>query len=170
MIRLRTVPYADPVAQELIAQVQQEYLQRYGETDQTPVEPGEFVPPAGLFLLASDSDLTGDSALTGDSDGVPVGCGGWRAHREGVAEIKRMYVVAAHRRRGVARAVLAELERTAARAGYRWLELFTGLGQPEAIAMYEAAGYRPVDGFGPYRNEPSARYLGKPVTLDGPGD
>ncbi len=96
-----------------------------------------------------------------DEHGVPIGCGGWRAHRPGTAEIKRMYVVPEHRRRGIAQAILEQLERTAAAAGCRHLELFTGLGQPEAIAMYLAAGYRPVPGFGPYRHEAEARFYGK---------
>jgi hypothetical protein len=50
--RLRAVPYDDPVAQELIGRVQQEYVQRYGGPDESPVTPGEFTPPTGIFLVA----------------------------------------------------------------------------------------------------------------------
>jgi ribosomal protein S18 acetylase RimI-like enzyme len=49
-----------------------------------------------------------------------------------------MFVVAAHRGRGHARAVLAELERSAAAAGRRRTVLETGTRQPEAIALYKA--------------------------------
>lgn len=150
MIEVLPALFTGPEAQGLIDRVQAEYVVRYGGPDATPVDPMEFEPPGGLFLLARD-------------DGVAVGCGGWRAHRDGAAEIKRMYVVPEYRRRGVGWLVLAALERTAAAAGYRSLELFTGLAQPEAIAMYVAAGYEPVTGFGLYRDHPSARYFGKPL-------
>jgi polar amino acid transport system permease protein len=40
--------------------------------------------------------------------------------------------------------VLAELERTAAAAGYRRLYLTTGPRQPEAKGLYLAAGYTPL--------------------------
>ena len=71
-----------------------------------------------------------------------------RTLRDGDAEIKRMYVVASHRGRGIARAVLAELERAAAAAGRRRMVLETGDRQPEAVALYTSSGYRPVDRFG----------------------
>lgn len=148
MITVVAAPYTGDEAQALITRVQQEYVVRYGGPDATPVEPGEFDPPGGLFLLARD-------------DGTAVACGGWRAHGAGSAEVKRMYVVPEYRRRGVGLLVLAALERTAAEAGYGSLELFTGLAQPEAIAMYVAAGYEPVSGFGPYWDHTSARFYGK---------
>ena len=55
-----------------------------------------------------------------------------------------MFVVAAHRDRGHARAVLAELERSAAAAGRRRAVLETGTRQPEAIALYTSSGYVPM--------------------------
>jgi hypothetical protein len=50
--------YADPVAAKLIAELQAEYVTRYGGPDETPVEPSEFDPPDGLFLVGS---LDGDA-------------------------------------------------------------------------------------------------------------
>ena len=58
-----------------------------------------------------------EPAYVGDE---PAAMGGWRrGGPEGVTdgEIKRMYVRPAFARRGLARAVLAELERTARSAG-----------------------------------------------------
>ena len=49
-----------------------------------------------------------------------------------------------HRGRGHARAVLAELERSAAAAGRRRTVLETGTRQPEAIALYTSSGYVPM--------------------------
>ena len=76
---LRPLPYDDPVAHLLVERVQQEYVQRYGGRDAAVVDPGEFLPPRGLFLVA-------------EVDGVPAGCGAWRVLSPGVVEIKRVYV------------------------------------------------------------------------------
>jgi GNAT superfamily N-acetyltransferase len=148
-LRIEVTAYDHPDAVALIAEVQQEYVVRYGSEDQTPVDPAEFAPPRGLFLV-------------GYVDGVPAACGGWRAHETDV-ELKRMYVAPAFRGRGLARALLAELERTAAETGYRRVILETGQKQPEAIALYRSAGYEPVPRFGFYADAPSAVHLGKDV-------
>jgi GNAT superfamily N-acetyltransferase len=149
---LRAVGYADPVAQHLVERVQQEYVIRYGGRDAAVVDPAEFSPPLGLFLVA-------------EVDGVPAGCGGWRAHGNGVAELKRMYVEPAFRRRGVAALVLADLERSAAAAGHHHLLLNSGDRQPEALALYARAGYTPVAGYGVYADAPGAVFLGKDLPI-----
>jgi GNAT superfamily N-acetyltransferase len=147
-VRIDIVAYDHPDAAALIAEVQQEYVVRYGEEDLTPVDPAQFAPPNGLFLVAY-------------LDGAPMACGGWRVHGDGEAELKRMYVSLAARGRGLARAVLAELERTAAEAGNRRMVLETGLMQPEAIALYTSSGYVEVPRFGFYAEAPEAVHLGK---------
>ena len=157
MLELRTRTYDHPDAALLVAAVQREYVARYGGEDATPVDAAEFAPPRGLFLI-------------GYVAGEPVACGGWRSRavlgdgdvlQDGDAEIKRMFVAAGHRNRGYARAVLRELEHTAAAAGRRRLVLETGLPQPEAIALYGSAGYTAAAGFGRYRTSPSSRYFAK---------
>jgi GNAT superfamily N-acetyltransferase len=146
--RLRAMPYHHPGAQDLIGRVQQEYVERYGGPDAAEVDPAEFDPPAGVFLVA-------------EVDGEPVGCGAWRAVRPGMAEVKRLYVAPGHRRRGIARVVLDALESSATREGHRTVVLNTGDRQPEAIALYERAGYGPVPGYGIYACAPGAVFLGK---------
>jgi GNAT superfamily N-acetyltransferase len=76
---------------------------------------------------------------------------------DATAEIKRMYVAAHARRRGLARLVLAHLEATARAAGAEAMVLETGLAQPEAIALYESSGYTPIAGFGFYKDAELAR-------------
>ena len=147
-VRLDAVAYDDPVAQELVGQVQQEYVVRYGGPDAAVVESGEFAPPEGLFLVARVG-------------GLPVACGGWRVIEPGVVEVKRVYVVAEHRRRGLAQVLMAALEETAHRAGHGRMVLNTGPEQPEALGLYAALGYRPVPGFGVYACVPDAVFLGK---------
>lgn len=153
-VRIDVTAYDHPDAQALVAEVQQEYVVRYGSPDATPVDPAEFAPPRGLFLVAY-------------VDGTPAACGGWRAHETDV-ELKRMYVTPAFRGRGLARAVLAELERKAVEAGYRRVILETGSKQPEAIALYRSSGYEPVARFGYYANAPEAVHLGKEVGVECP--
>jgi GNAT superfamily N-acetyltransferase len=158
---LRSIPYDHPDAQRLIADLQAFYAERYGDGDDTPVDPAEFAAPVGHFVI-------------GYADGVAVACGGWRARdggdpalRPGDAEIKRMYVEAAQRGRGYARALLGELERAAAAAGRRRTVLETGTAQPEAIGLYLACGYRPMPRFGYYRAEPNSRCFAKALVPAG---
>ncbi len=153
-LELRPVPYGHPDAAALIARVQEEYVVRYGSPDESPVDPLLFDPPHGLFLV-------------GYADGVAVATGAWRRSPvralggSAAAEIKRMYVVPEARGAGHARAVLAELERTAAAAGYDLLVLETGLKQPEAIELYGSSGYQRIPGFGHYRDSPLSRCFAK---------
>jgi predicted N-acetyltransferase YhbS len=79
----------------------------------------------------------------------------------GVAEIKRVYVAPAFRRRGLAQLIVDVLERSAARAGHRSVVLNTGGRQPEALALYAQLGYGPVAGYGVYACAPDAVFLGK---------
>ena len=152
VLDLRPVPYDHPDAAVLIAELDGFYRERYGGGDDTPLDPRQFDPPGGSFTV-------------GYVDGAPAACGGWRARdagedpelRDGDAEIKRMYVRAAHRGRGFARAVLAELERSAAAAGRARLVLETGTALPEAMGLYESAGYVRIPPFGVYRDSEGNR-------------
>jgi GNAT superfamily N-acetyltransferase len=147
----------DPDALGLVEAVQQEYVERYGGRDESPLDGTEFVDDNGSFFV-------------GSLDGVAVASGAWRrrpvpegAPGTSAVEIKRMYVVPAARGRGLARVMLAHLERTAAEAGADVVVLETGLRQPEAIALYESSGYRPIPGFGHYRGAPLSRCFAKPL-------
>jgi GNAT superfamily N-acetyltransferase len=150
---LRVATYHGDDAQLLTAEVQQEYVRRYGGAgDVAPIDTSEFDAPHGAFFMVYVGD-------------VPAGMGGWRRHGDdGDAEIKRMYVRPAFQRRGIARAILERLETTARAAGYSRLILETGLEQPEAIAMYRSAGYEDVPAFGFYAAYDDSVHLGKRLT------
>ncbi|HEX4728633.1 MAG TPA: GNAT family N-acetyltransferase [Jatrophihabitans sp.] len=159
VLEIREIGYDHPDAELLIAEVQAEYVRRYGGPDDSPVRPGQFSAPDGLFAI-------------GYRDQLPVVMGGWRLHEPDdpqtgwaspVAEIKRMYVVAAARGAGFARQMLAFLERSAGARGARWVLLETGSMQPEAIALYRSAGYQDVPPFGHYAEMPLSVHLGKQV-------
>jgi len=137
----------DPLAAPLFAELAVEYDGRYGdlfggadrELTRYPAE--EFLPPDGELVLLLQ-------------DGVAVAGGAFRRHADpGTAEVKRMWTASAHRRRGLARRVLAELEARAAARGYSRMYLTTGPRQPEAKALYLAAGWSPL--FDPARPRPT---------------
>ncbi len=92
------------------------------------------------------------------SDGTAVGCGAFRAfaHEAGAVEIKRMFVRPEYRGQGIATAVLGELEAWAATEGYRTTVLETGQNQPEAIGLYQKAGYARIANYPPYQDTPNS--------------
>jgi GNAT superfamily N-acetyltransferase len=137
-----------PESLELIEAVQQEYVVRYGGRDITELAVAEFAPPQGIFVIGRDA-------------GQLVACGGVRLVEAEVGELKRMYVVPAARRRGIARALLHHLEGEARTLGATRLRLETGLHQPEALALYASDGYVEAEPFGHYAGAPLARHLAK---------
>ena len=153
-LRLERVPITHPDAQMLIEAVQAEYVVRYGTQDQSPVDASDFEDPLGRFFV-------------GYLDGAPVATGAWRRSSvralgaQVTVEVKRMYVVPAAQRRGVASRMLAHLETTAAAAGIEAVVLETGMKQPEAIAFYLASGYEPIPGFGYYCGSDLSRCFGR---------
>ena len=172
-LRIDAVDYDHPDAARLIEEVQQEYVVRYGGRDDSPVGPADFAPPGGFFLV-------------GYLGGIGVVCGGWRAHGPDVgtgvgtgastgvgtgvgtdAEIKRMYVTPAARGRGLARRMLAELERTARAAGHHRVILETGSKQPEAVGLYRSSGYTEIPGYGYYAGSPHSIHLAKLLDAGG---
>ncbi|MFI5485374.1 GNAT family N-acetyltransferase [Micromonospora echinaurantiaca] len=148
-IEIHAARFDSPEAQRLIRDALADLGARYGGSgDDTPVDAAEFEPPDGAFLIAR-------------LDGQPVGCGGWRSHGEGTAELKRMYTAPAARGRGVARALLAAVERSAREQGRKRLILECGDRQPEAIGLYTSTGYERIPNFGFYKDEPGCLSFGR---------
>jgi GNAT superfamily N-acetyltransferase len=133
-LRFVTVSRDDPRAQPLLDELAIEYAQRYESTPPaimawlTAVPVAEFAPPDGGFII-------------GEVDGVAVTGGAFQRFDAQTAELKRIWTDSAHRRRGLATALLVELESIIADRGYRRVYLTTGNRQPEAEALYESAGY-----------------------------
>jgi GNAT superfamily N-acetyltransferase len=154
-VQLKAVLFDEPEVQQLVAEVQAYYVTIYGGPDDSPIDHGEFTPPAGQFVLARD-------------DEGPVATGGWRLRPDlderfeaRTAEVKRMYVTPRARRRGISRLVLAELEATAAAAGVTMLVLETGVVQQDAIALYTTSGYTRTVDFGHYADSDLSRCYAK---------
>ncbi len=135
-------------AGELLAAMRAELNDAYespSRLDNPALSPAELRPPGGVYLV-------------GYEGAQPVAGGGLRRLAEGVAEIKRMYVLPAARSRGVAAALLAALENAARAQGYRVVRLDTGPKQVHAQRLYRAAGYKDVP---PYNDNPFACFWGE---------
>jgi GNAT superfamily N-acetyltransferase len=132
-IEIRSLDPNDPAARELLAAYRRELVERFGSFDEagSPAPPGELMAPGGAFLVAYDGER-------------PVGCGGVKRLTSGVGEIKRMYVAPEARGRGHARRLLEAIETAALRLGYERVRLDTAASMPEARALYESTGYRPI--------------------------
>ncbi|WP_223690918.1 GNAT family N-acetyltransferase [Leifsonia poae] len=121
-------------------------------------DPLQFVPPAGVFLLAVDED------------GTEAGCGGIRelslplAERDPSTvavryEIKHLWVRPSHRGRGLGRAILSELEHRARGFGATELVLDTNASLEAAGGLYRSHGYSDIQ---PYNDNPNAtNWFGK---------
>jgi ribosomal protein S18 acetylase RimI-like enzyme len=77
----------------------------------------------------------------------------------GMLYVDALATVAAHRRRGVATALLADAERIAGRAGLAGIALDTGIENRAARALYERHGYT-SRGLRPAPDERTARAIG----------
>jgi GNAT superfamily N-acetyltransferase len=127
----------DPMARPLFDELVYEYSSRYeglidkeeiaNELQRYPAQ--AFAAPHGAFVLLL-------------RDGQAIAGGALMRHADpGTTEFKRIWASRHHRRQGLARRVLAELEAQAVRLGYTRVYLGTGPRQPEAIALYTTGGY-----------------------------
>ena len=121
----------------LISQLNLDLYSRYPE------------PGALIFSLETADIVDGaGSLLMAELDG----CGAFRVMDDlpGSAEIKRLYVTLAGRGMKIGSALLAELERQGAAFGVRRFALETGPRQPEALRIFESAGYVVCEPWGPF--------------------
>ncbi len=81
---------------------------------------------------------------------IPVGCGAIKSYSDGVAEVKRMFTDPMQRGKGIASAILKELEVWALELNFHKCILETGIKQPEAIALYRKNAYLPIPNYGQY--------------------
>jgi ribosomal protein S18 acetylase RimI-like enzyme len=101
--------------------------------------PGEYVPPSGCLLLASENDQT-------------RGCVALRRIGDGIGEMKRLYVRPEFRGQGLGGNLTEAVIEAARKIGYRVIRLDTLPGKmDQAIAMYRSFGFKNIE---PYYNNP----------------
>ena len=81
---------------------------------------------------------------------MAVGIGAYKKYDSQTAEIKRMYVLPECRGKGIAKAILNELEVWAAEENYTMAILETGFMQVDAIGLYQKQGYTITENYGQY--------------------
>jgi GNAT superfamily N-acetyltransferase len=132
-------------ASDLIAAILAEYDVIAGRrlTGGPSASAGDFSPPGGVYLV-------------GFAESGEAACGGGvKSLGDGMAEIKRFYVVPAFRGQGLARELLQALEDEARRMGHRTVRLDA---TTPTWPMYLSAGYREVSD---YNGNPHATVWGE---------
>ena len=101
--------------------------------------PGDYAPPRGRLLLAVDGDQI-------------AGCIALRKMADGICEMKRLFVRAAFRGKGLGRELADNIIRNATKIGYERMRLDTLPGRMDkAIALYRELGFKEI---APYYNNP----------------
>ncbi len=97
--------------------------------------------------------------------GHVIGCGGYVLAFQGLAELKRVFVVPAARGRNVGRRIILGIEQVAQAEGVNGLLLETGVKSVEAIGLYRRLGYTERGPFGAYGPDPSSVFMEKHLAL-----
>jgi GNAT superfamily N-acetyltransferase len=150
VLEFHACPFDEAPASVLVQAMREEMAEIY---DGLEIDNAQ-MPKAG----ATELGRPGGMFVVGFEHGIPVYCGGIKQLPDGACEIKRMFVVPEARGRGVARALLAELEERARSLGYGLARLDTGPRQTTAQRIYERAGYEPI---GNFNHNPVASYFGE---------
>jgi len=127
--------------------------------------------PPESYHLESTSDLKKEQVIfmgcrIGDE---LVASGGAKLMRDDgdYAEIKRVFVLAAFRGRGLSRKIMEALETELRNRGATLFRLETGVKQPEALGLYRKLGYHERGPFGAYRLDPLSVFMQKQVSDNG---
>ena len=98
-------------------------------------------------------------------DGTLVGCGAVKTMDDDgtYGEIKRVFVLDAHRGKGLSKAIMQTLEAHLAASGVGLARLETGIHQPEALGLYARLGYVEREPFGSYAPDPLSVFMEKPL-------
>lgn len=97
-------------------------------------------------------------------DGEFRGCGAIMLHGRDYAEIKRVFVSPTARGLGLGHRIIAMLEEAARNEAVKTLRLETGIYQPEALGLFEAAGFRRRGPFGDYpEGDPYSVFMEKAI-------
>ncbi len=122
----------------------------------------ELSPPESVHALDLDALRRPEISFWTAWDGADLlGCGALKALSPRHGEIKSMRTAAAHRQRGVARALLEHIVAEATRRGYERLSLETGttIEFEPAKKLYARFGFEPCAPFADYRLDPYSLYM-----------
>ena len=130
-------PVRDTDADGLIALVDEAYRQHPGCVLDLPGVDADLVTPA---TSAAEAGITLWVVTHDGSVVASVGAG--PRSDDGVVELKRLYVAASHRRRGLAAGLVEQVERYALDVGASVVELWSDTRFEDAHRLYRRCGYR----------------------------
>ena len=81
-------------------------------------------------------------------------------------EIKRVFVPSYRRGKGIAKAIMQELESYLIKQAVAYARLETGIHQKEAIKLYKRLGYYRINPFGEYKEDPLSVFMEKKLVTD----
>jgi len=137
MVELKRTNSEDKDFQYLVSELDKDLAIRNGETNE-------------IFVQYNKTDQI-KNVLVAFIDSTPVGCGAMKKYDPNTMEIKRMYVALHLRGKGIAAAILQDLEKWAKELGYSKCVIETGDQMPEAIGLYKKSNYIVIPNYGPYR-------------------
>lgn len=136
MLHINRTTSADKNFQILVGELDSDLAKRNGDAND-------------FFAQFNTIDLL-KNVVVAFIEGIPVGCGAIKVYDGSAMEIKRMFVAVNQRGKGIASAILSELEKWAKELGYGKAILETGKQMPEAIGLYRKAGYAVIPNYGQY--------------------
>ncbi|MGH1354696.1 MAG: GNAT family N-acetyltransferase [Thalassovita sp.] len=113
-------------------------------------------------FTAAELDDPAIRFLVARHDGRAVGCVAL-VDFDDYGEVKRLFVSPNARGTGAARALMAELERSAHEKRHTQVMLETGEKLAAAVALYRSLGYVERGPFGDYADHPASLFMAKPL-------
>jgi len=147
-VRVEAASPREPHARALIGELDEYLLDLYPPETNYLLDVEALAAPDVRFFLAY-------------LDGQAAGCAALRRLDADSGEVKRMYVRPEARGRGIGALLLAALDREARAQHLSALYLETGALRPEALGLFERAGFVRCGVFGEYRDDPRSLFYRK---------
>lgn len=141
-VKIKRTNSDDKDFQYLVSELDKELAVRNGETND-------------FFAQYNKTDQI-KNVIVAFIENKPVGCEAMKEYNDKTMEIKRMFVPREMRGKGVAVAILQDLEKWATKMGYDKCVLETGDKMPEAIGLYKKSNYIVIPNYGQYQNVESS--------------
>ena len=109
-------------------------LEFQGFSQELAALPGDYAPPQGCILLASDS-------------GQIVGCVALRPLERGICEMKRLFVISKYRGQGIGRMLACAIIDKAREIGYEKMRLDTVATMNEARTLYYSLEFKNIEAY-----------------------
>jgi diamine N-acetyltransferase len=152
LLQFNLVSCNSPILSQLIFELDNDLRERYGDA-----------MIHGIDLKKADD--AGVIFVLGMYGKEFVCCGALRPFNEKQVELKRMFVRKLFRGKGFSKKLYFYLENIAEKKGFGQIILETGEKQHEAIGLYKGLGFKPIEKFGEYINDPNSLCFLKDIII-----